>query len=74
MAVVAVALLSLLNRSKAARGLITVILSGALLMTAGVLIFRSTIVQFYRSRFPTLDDRQHRHRDGDRRFRLSGFS
>ena len=56
-AIITVALLSLLNRSEAARGLITVILSGALLMTAGVLIFRSTIVQFYRSRFPTLDDR-----------------
>ena len=26
-------------------------------MTAGVLIFRSTIVQFYRNKFPTLDDR-----------------
>ncbi len=55
--IITVALLSLLNRSEAARGLITVILSGALWMTAGVLIFRSTIVQFYRSRFPTLDDR-----------------
>jgi len=54
---VTLALLSLLNQSEAARGLITVILSGALLMAAGVLIFRSTIVQFCRSRFPALDDR-----------------
>ena len=55
--IVTLALLSFLNQSEAARSLITVILSGALLMTAGVLIFRSTIVQFYRSRFSTLDDR-----------------
>jgi hypothetical protein len=51
------ALLSLLNQSEVARGLITVILSGALLMTASVLIFRGAIVQFYRRRFPPLDDR-----------------
>lgn len=56
--IITVALLSLLNRSEAARGLLTIILSGALLMAAGVLIFRSTIVQFYRNRFSALDDRR----------------
>jgi uncharacterized protein len=42
---------------QAARSLITVVLLGALLMTAGVIIFRSTIVRLYRSRFPVLDIR-----------------
>ncbi len=56
-AMVTLALLSLVNQSQAARSLITVVPCGSLLMTAGVLIFRSTIVRFYRSRFPTLDDR-----------------
>jgi uncharacterized protein len=43
--------------SQIARSLITLVLCGALLMTAGVLIFRSTVVRFYRSRFPALDVR-----------------
>ena len=52
------AVLSLMNlESHTVRSLITLVLSGALLMTAGVLIFCGTIVRFYRSRFPTLDDR-----------------
>jgi uncharacterized protein len=33
------------------------VLCGALLMTAGVLIFRRTIVRFYRNQVPSLDDR-----------------
>ena len=56
--IVTLAVLSFMNlESQAARSLITVVLCGALLMTAGVLIFRSTIVRFYRSRFPALDIR-----------------
>ena len=48
--------LSLMSpESQAARHLITLVLSGALLLTAAVLIFRNTIVQFYRERFPPLD-------------------
>jgi len=43
--------------SQAARSLITVVLCGALLMTATVLIFRGAIVRSYRSRFPALDAR-----------------
>jgi uncharacterized protein len=55
---ITLALLSFLNlESQAARSLITIVLCGALLTTAGVLIFRSTIVQFYRRRFRTLDPR-----------------
>jgi len=55
---VTLAVLSFMNlQSQTARSLITLVLCGALLMTAGVLIFRSTIVRFYRSRFPTLDNR-----------------
>ena len=51
--------LSLMSpESQAARHLITLVLSGALLLTAGVLIFRNTIVQFYRDRFPPLDHRK----------------
>ena len=57
-AMVTLAVLSLVTQSQAARSLITVALCGSLLMTAVVLIFRSTIVQFYRSRFPALDDRR----------------
>jgi uncharacterized membrane protein YfcA len=54
-----IALLSFLDlESEAARSLITLVLCGALLMTAGVLIFRGTIVQFCRTRFTTLDTRQ----------------
>ena len=49
--------LSLLNQSEAARGLITIILSAVLLLTAAVLVFRGSIVRFYRSRLPVLDDR-----------------
>jgi uncharacterized membrane protein YfcA len=55
---VTLAVLLFMNlESQAARSLITVVLCGALLMTAGVIIFRSTIVRFYRSRFPVLDIR-----------------
>src|SRR6516165_5262893 len=55
---VTLAVLSFMNlESQAARSLITVVLCGALLMTAGVIIFRSTIVRLYRSRFPVLDIR-----------------
>jgi uncharacterized membrane protein YfcA len=43
--------------SQVARSLITLVLCGALLMTAGVLIFRRTIVRFYRNQVPSLDDR-----------------
>ncbi len=56
--VVTLALLALINHeSPGARSLITVVLAGALLMTAGVLIFRNAIVRFYRSRYPVLDNR-----------------
>src|SRR5262249_14317495 len=55
---VTLAVLSFMNlETQAARSLITVVLCGALLMTAGVIIFRSTIVRLYRSRFPVLDIR-----------------
>jgi len=40
--------------SEAARSLISLVLCGALLLTAGVLIFRGPIVQFSRQRFPAL--------------------
>jgi uncharacterized membrane protein YfcA len=43
--------------SRAASNLITLVLSGALLATAGALIFRGAIVRFHRSRFQTLDAR-----------------
>jgi uncharacterized protein len=43
--------------SQAASSLITLVLSGALLATAGALIFRSAIVRFHRSRFQTLGTR-----------------
>jgi len=56
--VVTVVVLSLINESQAARSLITVILSGALTVTAGVLIFRGAIVKFCRGRFSVLDDRR----------------
>ena len=49
--------LALLNQSEAARGLITIILSAVLLLTAAVLVFRGSIVRFYHSRLPVLDDR-----------------
>jgi uncharacterized protein len=50
--------LALLNQREAARDLITVILSGVLLVTAAVLVFRGKIVRFYRSRLPVLDERR----------------
>ncbi len=51
-------ILSFMNlESQVARSLITLVLCGALLMTAGVLIFRRTIVRFYRNQVPSLDDR-----------------
>ena len=43
--------------SQVASNLITLVLSGALLATAGALIFRSAIVRFHRSRFQTLGTR-----------------
>jgi hypothetical protein len=53
--IVTLAALSFLNlESHAARSLITIVLCVALTMTAAVLLFRGTIVRFYRSRFPTL--------------------
>src|SRR6185312_8490582 len=42
--------LSFFNQSETARSLITVILSFALLITAMTLIFRGTIIRFYRDR------------------------
>ena len=54
---VTLAVLSTKNlESQAARSLITLVLL-ALLMTAGVLIFRGTIVRFYRRQFPVVDNR-----------------
>jgi uncharacterized membrane protein YfcA len=50
--------LALLNQNEVARDLITVLLSGVLLLTAAVLLFRGSIVRFYRSRFPVLDERR----------------
>jgi len=55
--IVTLGFLSILNQSEAARSLITVILGAVLLLTATVLVFRGSIVGFYRSRFPVLDDR-----------------
>jgi uncharacterized membrane protein YfcA len=53
-----IALLSFLDlESEAARGLITMVLCGALLVTAFVLIFRGTIVRFCRTKFTTTDAR-----------------
>jgi len=50
--------LSFMNlESQAASSLITLALCGAMLATAGALIFRGTIVQFYRNRFRVLDSR-----------------
>ena len=50
--------LSFMNlESQAASSLITMVLCGALLMTAGALIFRSAIVRIHRSRFQALDTR-----------------
>lgn len=55
---VTLAVLSFMNpESQTTRSLITLVLCGALLTTASVLIFRSTIVGFYRSRFQALDIR-----------------
>ncbi len=55
--VITLVLLSFLNQNEAARGLITIVLCIALLMTATALIFRSTIVDTFRNRFPALGDR-----------------
>jgi uncharacterized membrane protein YfcA len=43
--------------SKAASSLITIVLCVALFLTAGVLIFRKSILASYRGRFPALDPR-----------------
>src|SRR5271166_5458840 len=49
-------LLSYMNLdSAAARSLITIVLCGALVMTAGVLIFRNTILATYRAHLTELD-------------------
>ena len=56
--VITVIVLSHINQSQAARGLITIILCGALLVTASVLIFRTAIVKICRDHFPKLDGRQ----------------
>ena len=56
--VVTLSALSLIDQqSAAARGLITLVLCGALLLTAVSLIFRNAIVQTWRDRFPTFDGR-----------------
>lgn len=56
--IVTIAALSFINlESHAARGVITLVLCGALLMTAGALIFRGSIVQFYRGGSWALDRR-----------------
>jgi uncharacterized protein len=52
---VTLAVLSFMNlESQAAGSLITLVLCGALLVTAGALIFRGAIVRFHRRRFQTL--------------------
>ncbi|HET7849750.1 MAG TPA: sulfite exporter TauE/SafE family protein [Pseudolabrys sp.] len=54
--IVTLTVLSLLNlNSSAARSLITVVLCAALFLTAGVLIFRKSILAYYHGRFPVLD-------------------
>jgi uncharacterized protein len=44
-------------QSETARAFVTVVLCGALSMTAGALIFRNAIVRHFRNRFPALDAR-----------------
>jgi uncharacterized membrane protein YfcA len=44
--------------SRGARGLITLVLCAALLMTAGSLVFRGAIIRFHRSRFRSLDEQK----------------
>jgi hypothetical protein len=57
-AMVTLAVLSFMDlESQAASSLITLVLCGALLATAGALIFRSAIVRFHRRRFQMLDTR-----------------
>src|SRR5215831_13178366 len=56
--VITLSALSLIDQqSAAARELITLVLCGALLLTAVSLIFRNAIVQAMRDRFPVLDGR-----------------
>jgi uncharacterized membrane protein YfcA len=58
MTMVTLAALSFINlESEAASSLITLVLCGALLVTAGALIFRSAIVRYHRRRFQTLNAR-----------------
>jgi uncharacterized protein len=58
MTMVTLAVLSFMNlESQAAGSLITLVLCGALLVTAGALIFRGAIVRFHRRRFQTLNTR-----------------
>jgi hypothetical protein len=45
-------------QSETARALVTLVLCGALSMTACALIFRNTIVRLFRNRFSGLDDRR----------------
>ena len=54
---VTLAALSFMDLESQAASLITLVLSGALLVTAGALIFRSAIVSFHRRRFQMLDTR-----------------
>jgi uncharacterized protein len=56
--VITIIVLSYVNQSQAARSLITIILCSALLVAASVLIFRGTIVEIWRNRFPALGKRQ----------------
>jgi uncharacterized protein len=56
--IVTLTLLSYMNlNSAAARGLITIVLCSALVMTAGVLIFRNSILATYRAHLTELDPR-----------------
>lgn len=56
--IVTLTVLSLVKvQSETARALVTIMLCGALSMTACALIFRNTIVGLFRNRFPGLDDR-----------------
>jgi uncharacterized membrane protein YfcA len=55
--IVTLTLLSFINQQGvAARALITLVLCGALLLTAVSLIFRNAIIQSWRDRFPMLDE------------------
>jgi uncharacterized protein len=57
-AIATLTLLSSMNLDRAARSLITLMLCGALSLTAGSLIFRGAIERFRRSRFQPADERK----------------